>query len=511
MARVRKITSGTTVKEPILKGSSSKRILIASSEAVPFIKTGGMGDVCGALPKALKKLGHDVRLVLPRYWAIGREKWGLTPLLSPMGVQMGDRTVWCAVFEGRSDGVPVYFIDHENYFGRSGLYDDGKWEYFDNAERFGFFSKACLQLCRDLNFKPDIVHANDWQTALIPAYLKISYPNDPFFRDTASVFTIHNIAYQGTFPKRSYHFLGLGGGNFTESKFESWDGVHFMKGAVFYADMISTVSPSYAREILTPEGGYGLAPYLERRRDDLVGILNGADYDHWDPRTDTLIPANFSSEDLSGKAICKRDLQREFLLREEPNVPVVGIVSRLAHQKGLDLLVPVIKDIVRDMVVQFAILGAGDKYLEDFFGGLPAEFPGTIGAWIGYSNEKAHRIEAGADFFLMPSLYEPCGLNQIYSMKYGTLPIVREIGGLADTVRQYDEGTGEGTGFRFNSIDPMSVYYTTGWAVSTYFDRPEHMTRMKTEAMRTDFNWHDSAKKYEQLYDKALARRATWR
>lgn len=509
MAKVRVITKADK-KGTSPRGDVPKKILIASSEAVPFVKTGGMGDVCGALPKVLKQLGHDVRLVLPRYWCIGKEKYNLKTRLLSMGVPMGDRTVWCSVMEGQTDGVPVYFIDHENYFGRAGLYDDGKWEYPDNADRFAFFSKACLQLCRDINFQPDIVHANDWQTSLLPAYIKIWYLNDPFFKDTASVFTIHNIGYQGTFPRRNYAFLGLGEENFTESKFESWDGVHFMKGAIFYADAISTVSPSYAEEILTPEGGTGLAPYLNRRKDDLVGILNGADYDHWDPRNDPFIPENFSAEDLSGKVACKRELQREFLLEENPNIPIIGVISRLAGQKGLDLVGPIIKSVVKDMIVQFVFLGAGEKYLEDFFGGLPAEFPGKIGAWIGYNNEKAHRIEAGADFFLMPSLYEPCGLNQMYSMRYGTLPIVREIGGLKDTVRQYDERTGEGTGFKFNSIDPMAVYYSIGWAVSTYYDRPHHMARMKAAGMKTDFNWYDSAKKYVELYDRALARRATW-
>lgn len=509
MAKVR-IVSDASGKRTSQHGPSSTKILIAASEAVPFVKTGGMGDVCGALPKILKQLGHDVRLVMPRYWCISKEKYGLKPVLNSMGVPMGDRTVWCSVLEGRSDGVPVYFIDHENYFGRAGLYDDGKWEYYDNPERFGFFSKACFQLCRDLNFKPDVIHANDWHTALIPAYLKICYLNDPFFKDTASVLTIHNIGYQGTFPKSSYDFLGLGEENFTEDKFESWGGVHFMKGGVFYADAISTVSPSHAEEMLTPVGGSGLAPYLERRREDIVGILNGADYDHWDPRNDPLIPANYSAEDLSGKAVCKRELQREFLLEENPNIPIIGVVSRFAHQKGFDLVAPIIRSVIKDMIVQFVFLGAGDKYLEDFFGGLPAEYPGKVGAWIGYHNEKAHRIEAGSDFFLMPSLYEPCGLNQIYSMRYGTLPIVREIGGLKDTVRQYNERTGEGTGFLFNSIDPMAVYYTIGWVVSTYYDRAGHMAKMKLEAMKTDFNWYDSAKKYEALYEKALARRATW-
>ncbi len=451
-----------------------------------------------------------MRLVLPRYWGIDREKYDIKPELGSMGVNMGTGTVWCSVVATDLSGVTVYFIEHEGYFGRSGLYDDGKWAYLDNAERFGFFSKACLQLCRDIGFRPDIVHSNDWQTALIPAYLKIEYFNDPFFADTASVFSIHNIGYQGTFSSDSYDFLGLGKANYTESKFENFGGINFMKGAIFYADAINTVSPTYASEILTDIGGNGLAPYLERRRDDLSGILNGVDYDQWSPDTDVLLPARYSKDDLRGKTICKSELQKEFLLEQDINIPVIGLVSRMVHQKGMHLLAEMIESIVKNMKVQFVILGSGEKHLEDLFGGLPAGYPGRIGAWIGYNNRKAHLVEAGSDFFLMPSLYEPCGLNQIYSMKYGTLPIVREIGGLKDTVKKYDERTGTGTGFSFNDASAHAVYYAVGWAVSTYYDRPEHIQNMIRQAMAEDYSWERSAEEYESVYDKALARKRTW-
>ncbi len=490
----------------------SRKVLVAASEAVPFAKTGGLGDVCGALPKILRQMGHDARLVLPRYWSIGKEKFKLKPILGPMGVTMGGGTVvWCQILEAELDGVPVYFIEHENFFGRAGIYDDGKNEFGDNAARFGFFSRAVIQLCRDLKWQPDVIHCNDWPTALIPAYLKIWEANDPFFQETATVLTIHNIAYQGIFPADHYDFLGLGPQNFTEPKFECFGKINFTKGALFYADTINTVSPVHAQEILTPEGGQGIAQYLERRRSDIYGILNGADYDHWNPEHDKLIPANYSSSDLSGKALCKTALQKEFLLVEDPSVPVIGVVSRFAHQKGLDLLAPVIESIVNNMKVQFVLLGNGEKGLEDFFGGLPARYPGRIGAWIGYNEAKAHLIEAGSDFFLMPSLYEPCGLYQIYSLKYGTLPIVRDTGGLADTVEQYDEATGDGTGFRFQAPNANAVYYAVGWAVSTYYDRPQHIETMRRRAMETHFSWKDSACQYETLYEKALARRATWR
>ncbi|HNX68235.1 MAG TPA: glycogen synthase GlgA [Candidatus Omnitrophota bacterium] len=497
-----------SAKAPAAK---KKKVLFAASEAVPFVKTGGLADVCGALPKILRKLGYDVRLVLPRYWAISREYYGLEPVLRTMGVPTGNGVVWCQVFEGKVDGFPVYFVEHEQFFGRAGIYDDGNWEHPDNAERYGFFSCACLQLCRDLKFKPDIIHCHDWQTALIPAYLKVWYGNDPFFKDTASVFSIHNIAYQGTFKATAYPFLGLGSENFVESKFENFGGVNFVKGGIFYADAISTVSPTYAQEILSEPGANGLSAYLNRRRDDLFGILNGADYDHWDPETDVNLPAKYSARDLSGKKLCKKALQQEFLLDEQENVPVIGIVSRLAEQKGFQHLAVVMHRILRDMKVQFAIVGSGEKSLEDFFGGLPALYPGRVGAWIGYSNRKAHLVEAGADFFLMPSLYEPCGLNQIYSLKYGTLPIVRATGGLRDTVRQYDEQTGSGNGFLYHDQTPDAICGTVGWAVSTYYDRQSHLAQMRKRAMLEHFSWLDAAKQYEEVYRRALARRASWR
>ncbi len=500
--------AGTTEKQ---KTEKKIKVLFVASEAVPFIKTGGLGDVCGALPKVLKQLGYDVRLVLPRYWAINRDHYKLKPILGPMGVPTGRGTIWCQVLEGKSDGYPVYFIENESFFGRAGIYDDGNWEHSDNAERYGFFSSAALQLCRDLNFKPDIIHAHDWQTALVPAYLKIWHLNDPFFKNTAAVYSIHNIAYQGTFKASVYDFLGLGAENFTEAKFENFGGINLMKAGIFYADAVTTVSPTYAREILSEPGANGLSVYLQRRREDLFGILNGADYDHWDPETDTLIPANYSSRDLSGKKLCKKALQKDFLLEEKEDVPVIGIVSRLAEQKGFKLFGLVIHRLLREMKVQFAIVGSGEKWQEDFFGGLPAHHPGRVGAWIGHSNRKAHLVEAGADFFLMPSLYEPCGLNQIYSLKYGTLPIVRSTGGLRDTVEQYDEKTGSGTGFLYYDQTTDAIFNTIRWAINTYYDHPDYLAQMRKRAMSEHFSWLDSAKHYEEVYQKARHRRATWK
>ena len=485
------------------------KIMMITSECVPYAKTGGLADVVGALPIALKALGHDVIVVMPRYGLIDGAKFGLRRLFPSMGVWMGNVQEWCAVDSADNDGVPVYFIESNKYFERAGLYHDADFnDYLDNPRRFGFLTRAGLQLCRDLDFAPDIVHVHDWQTALASAYLKIWHWNDAVLGGAASVLTIHNIAYQGKYSAGSYDYLGLGRDNFTPGKFEDYGSINFLKGGIVYADMVNTVSPTYADETRTPALGYGLAPYLNDKGANYVGILNGVDYNQWNPAVDPLIPAQYSADDLSGKAICKRELQRRFLLEDNPNIPIVGVVSRLVGQKGLDLLAQTIERIMQDMVVQFVILGSGDKALEAFYGGLPALYPGRIGSYIGYSNEVAHRIEAGADFFIMPSIYEPCGLNQIYSLKYGTLPIVRATGGLDDTVEQYDEATGAGTGFKFWEPSPAAIYFTVGWAVSTYFDRPQHIQQMIQTAMAQDYSWEKSADEYLEVYARAMANKA---
>jgi starch synthase len=325
----------------------------------------------------------------------------------------------------------------------------------------------------------------------------------------ASVLTIHNIAYQGVYSAAHYNYLGLQWGNFTPDKFEDHGRVNFLKGGLYYADMANTVSPNYARETRTPEGAFGLAPYLNNKGSNYTGILNGADYEEWDPRVDRLIPANFSPEDLAGKATCKAALQRRFGLQEDPNVPILASISRFVSQKGLDLLAQVIGSILDNMLVQVVVLGAGDKGLENFYGNLPTRFPGRAGSFIGYNNELSHWIEAGADFFIMPSMFEPCGLNQMYSLRYGTLPIVRATGGLDDTVQQYEEASGNGTGFKFWEPSPAAIYYTIGWAVSTYYDRPQQMQVMIQRAMQQDYSWEHSAREYVEVYEKALVNKKT--
>jgi starch synthase len=482
------------------------KIAMIASECVPFAKTGGLADVVGALPQTLRALGHEVIVIMPRYASIDEQKYGLRPFLSPLGVWMGNAEEWCAVYTTANDGVPVYFIESHKYFDRPGLYHDANFnDYLDNPRRFGFLTRAGLQLCRDMGFAPDIVHAHDWHTALAPAYLKIWHWNDPVLGGAASMLTIHNVAYQGSYPADSYDYLGLQWSNFTPDKFEDHGRINFLKGGIQYADVVTTVSPTYANETRTPELGYGMAMYLTDRGADYIGILNGVDYSQWDPAIDHLIPARYWPEDLSGKDVCKRELQRRFGLDVNPGVPIVGVVSRLAEQKGLDLLAQAIESIIQNMQVQFVILGSGDKGLEAFYGQLPGRFPGRVGSYIGYSNELAHRIEAGSDFFIMPSIYEPCGLNQMYSLKYGTLPIVRATGGLEDSVEQYDEATGAGTGFKFWEPSPRAIYYAVGWAVSTYYDRQPHMQRMIQAAMVQNFSWERSAREYERAYQRAIA------
>jgi starch synthase len=486
------------------------KILFISSECVPYVKTGGLADVIGALPKALRALGHDVRVVIPKYQQIDTLKYGLRRLQDSIGVWMGESTQeWGAVDTTEmEDGTPVYFIESWKYFGREGIYNDSRNRDFnDNAERYAFFTRAALQLCIDQQFAPDIVHAHDWQTALAPAYLKTWHWNDPALGGAASVFTIHNIQYQGNFPKVHFSYTGISWEHFTPSKFEDHNRINYLKGGIAFADMVNTVSPTYAWETRSTELGMGMNGALQAKGDAYTGILNGVDYEDWDPATDPLIPANYTADDLSGKWACKRALQELFQLEVNPDIPIVGVVSRFADQKGLDLFYEAIHQVVAKMSVQLVVLGSGDKALEGRFMQLPGLYPGRVGTFIGYDNAKAHLIEAGADFFAMPSRFEPCGLNQLYSLKYGTLPIVRNTGGLADTVEQYDEATGAGTGLKHDANTPHAIANTIGWAVSTYYDRKHHLRAMIDRAMRQDFGWERSAGQYVGLYREAIRRK----
>jgi starch synthase len=487
-------------------GQQRLRIAMVASECVPYAKTGGLADVIGALPKTLKAMGHDVLVVIPKYGSIDVVRHNLRRFYPQMGVWMGGTEEWCAVDTTRMEGdVPVYFIESNKYFGRSGLYHDVELnDYSDNPQRFAFLTRAALQLCHAMRFDADIIHIHDWQTALASAYLKIWHWNDAVLGKAASVLTIHNIGYQGVYPAENMNYLGLQWSNFTPEKLEDHGNVNFLKGGIVYADLVNTVSPTYADETRTPEFAHGLAPYLNNKGTDYLGILNGVDYTEWDPETDPLIPARYSRHDMRGKAVCKEALQRRFGLDIDPEIPIIGVISRFVGQKGLDVLAACIKEIVSEMPVQFVILGSGDPVLEKFYADLAWTHAGLVGSFIGYSNELAHWIEAGSDFFIMPSRYEPCGLNQIYSLRYGTLPIVRNTGGLADTVEQYDERIGGGTGFKFNTLSPEAVYYVVGWAVSTWYDRRSHIGKMRRKGMIQDFSWEESARAYLRAYQQAI-------
>jgi len=480
-------------------------ILMVASEMTPFIKTGGLADVVGALPKALARRGHNVMVVLPKYRDIKLSGHIAEEFHAPMGVWMGGEEEWCSVHRTFSDEVPVYFIEHNVYFNREGLYNDKAMnDYTDNPRRFAFLSRAALQLCMDRGWDIDIAHVNDWQTALVPAYLKIwNWHNTPL-ENCASLLTIHNLAYQGVYPADDYPYLALGWDNFVPYKFEYYGAMNYLQGGIYYADMVTTVSPTYAEDVSTPHLGNGLDANLRAKGDRFGGILNGVDYDVWSPETDRYLPENYSVYHREGKRICKRYLQNIFGLNPDNNVALLGVVGRFTEQKGYNLLAEVLEPVINNMHVQFVILGTGDRNLENFYNAMAHRYPDRVGAHIGFSEELAHQIEAGCDFFLMPSRFEPCGLNQIYSLRYGTLPVVRATGGLNDTVENYNEYTGDGTGFKFRDFSPESLYYTIGWAVSTYYDRRDHMEFLIRNAMSQRFSWDMSAARYEYAYFRAL-------
>ncbi len=480
---------------------SGLKILFCASEAVPFAKTGGLADVAGALPKALSRLGHEVIAVLPRYYSIERSK--LEHIPGALGVPMGPMgTLWAGIYKSvlPGSGVEVYFVDYEAFFGRSGLYaDENGFSYDDNDIRFIFFSKAAFELACKLDFTPDIIHSNDWHTALQPALLKTGYAFDERFKDTASILTIHNLQHQGHFSKRGVDAAEIGWERFNPHEFEAMDGMNFLKGGIANADAVTTVSRRYAAEIQGPEFGFGLDAHIRAHSHRLFGILNGVDYSEWNPSADPHIAANYDIGDMSGKVLCKRDLQERFGLPKRDEVPLVGFVGRFAEQKGIGLIAGAIEGLVH-LDAQFVMLGTGEKWAEGFFGDVARRYPERFGCHVGYSEELAHKIEAGCDLFLMPSLFEPCGLNQIYSLRYGTLPIVRATGGLDDTIENYDPATAEGNGFKFHDATHDALYHTVKWACDTYRYEPEAYKTMQKRAMEARFDWRHSAEAYEDIY-----------
>ena len=484
------------------------KVLFVASECAPYAKCGGLGDVVASLPKALRRLGVDARVALPLYDSIGRAKFGLQeepPCLVNCG---GGEVNGCGVWGGVADGdVPVWFVEHNRFFARGGIYDFQGAEFGDNAFRFGLLCLAAAQICRDRDWIPDVVHVHDWPTAVFPALLDAWRKAGTPLGRAAGVLTIHNQGYQGYYHPSALGYLGLGPEYFTADGLEAWGKINLLKGGINYADAITTVSPTYAKEILGEPGGNGLSGYLQKRGADFEGILNGADYDVWNPENDRKIPATYRAESLIGKGLCKQELQAQMGLAQDPAVPLFGIVSRLAAQKGTGLMRDVLPQALAETKMQLAALGSGDGADEDFFRWLARAYPGRVSAEIGYSDELSHRIQAGSDFFLMPSLFEPCGLSQLYALRYGSLPVVHATGGLEDTIEQYNEGEGTGTGFKFYAPDAKTFRGAIGWAVGTWYERPSHVTMMREQAMRVRFDWEASAKRYVEVYRRARARR----
>lgn len=484
----------------------SLKILILSSEITPFAKTGGIADVVGELPKALRALGHDVRLVMPRYGRIDPARFGLHRLLEPFAVPLDNTGESATLFEGRLDSeVPVYFVDNDRLFNREGIY-----MYPDDAERFIFFSRAALEMVKRLNWQPDIVHSNDWQTALVPNWLRTVYASDPFFENTATIYTIHNLAYQGIFGYRVLEIAGLAAYGFIAhpaAAAEINQVLDFMARGILFADKINTVSETYAREIQTPEYGEKLDPILRERKAELTGILNGIDVEQVNPATDSVIAQPFSIESLDGRAANKIALQKEAGLQVGSQVPVLAMVSRLNDQKGLDLVTKTMDHILDNLDVQFVLMGTGDQHYHDFFTQLRQQYRGRVATFLTFSQDLARKIYAGSDVLLMPSKVEPSGTNQMFAMRYGCIPIVRATGGLADSVQDFNAKGDSGTGFVFAPYDRWAMYTAIVRALEVY-QLPQVWRRLQTRAMAADFSWSIAAAKYDALYHQALEHKA---
>jgi len=475
-------------------------IVFAASEGVPFSKTGGLADVVGALPRALSASGHQVSVYLPLYRQTKLKN--AQTVVKSITIPFDDRYRFCSVVSGgKTSGVQFYFVDYPPFFDRDSLYGTSAGDYPDNAERFALFSRAVLEASKILGV-PQIFHCHDWQAALVPVLLHTQYAEDPAFRDAATVFTIHNMGYQGLFPPDTLPLLTLPWDLFTISKMEFFGNVNFLKGALVFSDFVTAVSKKYSQEIQTTEFGFGLEGVLRTRSSTVTGILNGVDYDEWSPETDKFIVARYSPQDLSGKAKCKQDLLETLGVTDaDSRLPVIGIVSRFAAQKGFDLIAQIMERLAREEMIIVA-LGSGDKPFEEMFLRLAKQFPQKIAVKIAYDNALAHKIEAGSDMFLMPSKYEPCGLNQIYSLKYGTVPVVRATGGLDDTIEHWDTRTGKGTGFKFTDYNGEALLLTIKEALRGFRDQTSWQQLMRN-GMSKDFSWGASAKEYIRVYERA--------
>jgi starch synthase len=474
------------------------KILFVSPEGLPFSKTGGLADVVEALPKSLVASGHQVAVLLPRY----RGNQSSKTIVASMSVPLGGAMRFPAICEaGTFEGVRYYFVDDPEYFNREKLYGDKAGDYPDNAERFGEFSRAAIEFAKQV-WMPDVMHCHDWQAALAPIYLRTIYASDPSVASLPVVFTVHNLGYQGLFPRAALALVGLPDTLFRIDALEYYGKINLLKGGLLFADYVTTVSRRYAKEIQTPEYGCGLEGVIQSRGNRVVGILNGVDYTQWNPETDTNIVATYSAKLLDGKRLCKKDLLSVFQLpAENMERPVVGIVSRFVDQKGFDLIADTAADLMKEDLALVA-LGNGDAKYEKLFQELAKKYPSRVGVKIAYDNVVAHKIEAGADMFLMPSRYEPCGLNQIYSLRYGTVPVVRATGGLDDTVEPFNAKTGKGTGFKFEAYVGAALIKCVREALAAYRDLRQWRA-LQTNGMAKDFSWKASAAEYVKLYEAA--------
>jgi len=482
------------------------KILYASSEVVPYSKTGGLADVAGALPEALASRGHDVTIITPRYKSIDIASYDLRRRRSRLNIQVKGKSIQGSLLEGRTkSGVEVLFVDQPGYFDRDGLYGTNGKDFPDNDERFAFFSRAVLEACRVTGLTPDIVHCNDWQTGPIPALLQFEYRDRAELNSTGSVMTIHNLGYLGLFPPEAMMTLGLGWNLFTPSNLEFYGKVSYLKAGLVFADKLTTVSKKYAKEIQEPAFGFGLEGLLSERCADLKGILNGVDYARWDPQHDSAISTTYSFDNLSGKVACKTDLQQLVGLPLDPDVPLIGCVSRLTTQKGLNLFLQAAEELLK-LDCQWVFLGTGDPKMEQALNELSQGHPTKLAKRTSHEEELAHQIQAGADIFLMPSKYEPCGLNQMYALRYGTIPIVRAVGGLDDTIEDVSEG--DGNGFKFSGTKAEDLVATVRRALEGYQDKV-NWRRVMEYAMSQDFSWSLAARQYDATYQQVLALRAS--
>jgi starch synthase len=490
--------------------SKPLNVLFLSSEVDPFAKTGGLADVSSALPQAIKELGHEIRIMMPRYRFISERRYKLHDIIRlkeipiPVGKAVEQGNVKSSFISNLKEKVQVYFLDNANYFGRDGIYQSpvGRKDYKDNDERFIFFCRGVLETLKRLGWQPDIIHCNDWQTGLVPAYLKTIYSHDSFLKPIKTVFTIHNMAYQGAFTAETFHKSGLPKELYHVDGVEAYGKFNFLKTGLFFSDSINTVSRRYAEEISSSdEFGAGLTGLLAKRKKDLHGILNGIDYHVWNPATDDLIYRKYDAKSLDAKLDNKRALVAKFNLPFKETTPVFGAISRLVDQKGFDLVLDALEEMLKTGA-QFILLGDGDKTTEKHFETMQKKHPQQMGVFFGFDKELAHLIEAGSDLFIMPSKYEPCGLNQMYSMRYGTVPVVRATGGLDDTVEDYS-GNGKGTGFKFEKYDAKELLKAIQRALKVY-QQPEEWKKIMRNGMSKDFSWEHSAKQYVNLYKELL-------